>query len=142
MPETGAALFATFYVSDELTLSAAATASHLRPSANLKGLIDALARLNKGQVKIGGWAVDLGEPGTPVTVIVFVNGKSVFETQTIGARPDLATTLKISDIAASNAAFEGVLSCTPNQQLFVVAVTKKDFYTSLAPVSNPLVCPS
>jgi hypothetical protein len=62
--------------------------------------------------------------------------------QTKGFRPDVTEALKSSKAAASNVAFEGLLSCNPGQRLFVVAVTQTDLYAALGHAPGPLICPS
>jgi hypothetical protein len=139
LPSIKSDVFAAYLVPDESMLSAAASAAGLQPSDTLKGFVDAVTRLDSTQVKIHGWAADL-KGGDPILVLVFANGKIVLKTQTKGPRPDVADALKLSKDAASNAAFEGLLSCKPGQRLFVVAVTQTDLYAALGH-ARPLICP-
>ena len=91
---------------------------------------------------VRGWAADLAGQGTPITVLVFVNGRNALGTQTKGPRPDVAQALNLSEAGASNVAFEGALSCIPGEPLLVVAVTPNDFYAALNKAARPLGCPS
>jgi hypothetical protein len=105
-------VFAAYLVPDESMLSAAASAAVLQPSDKLKGFVDAVTRLDNTQVKIQGWAADLlGKE--PILVLVFANGEIVLKTQTKGPRLDVADAFNLSKDAATNAAFEGLLSCNP-----------------------------
>jgi len=137
-----AEIFATYLVPDEDMLPAAASAAGLQHSAKLKGFIDSVTRLNNDQVKILGWAFDeLGE-GDPITILVFAQGKNVFQTQTKGTRLDVAGAWKLSSAAAANVAFAGLLRCLPRQQLLVVAVTQANLSTTLGHVPGQPVCPA
>ena len=140
-PNKGAEVLAAHLVPNEEILSGAATAAGLQRSDKLSGYVDGVTRLNKDQVRIGGWAADSIGQGTPITVLVFADGKNVFATQTKGARSDVADALKLSAAAAANVAFEGVLSCGPGQTLFAVAVTQSNLYAALGHAAGPLVCP-
>jgi hypothetical protein len=136
-----AQVFAAYLVPDEGILPAATRAAGLQPSDKLKGFIDEVTRLNNAQVKIRGWAADqLGEDD-PIAIFVFAKGKNVFQTQTKGTRPDVAAALKLPSAAAANIAFEGLLSCEPDQPLLMVAVTQTDLYGALGHAPGPLVCP-
>jgi hypothetical protein len=132
---------AAYLVPDEKILSAAAKAAGLRPSDTLRGYIDKTNRLNNDEVKINGWAADLAGQGKPITILVFADGRNVLLTQTKGARSDVANSLKLSDAAATNVAFESKLSCGTGQALFVVAVTESNSYAALAHAPGPILCP-
>src|SRR5437870_5748043 len=139
-PNKEAEVLPPHLVPNKEILSGAATAAGLHRPDKLSGNVAGVTRLNKDQVRIGGWAADSIGQGTPITVLVFADGKNVFATQTKGARSDVANALKLSDAAAANVAFGGVLSCSPRQSLFVVAVTQGNLYAMLGH-SGPLVCP-
>jgi len=141
-PTLEAQVLAGYLVPDERILTAAAKAAGLQPSDKLRGFIDEIARLDTAQVKIRGWAADLAGEGTPITVLVFANGRNTFEKQTNGPRSDVAQDLNLSKVAASNVAFEGGLSCIPGEPLLVVAITRKNFYAALNQAARPLICPS
>jgi hypothetical protein len=141
-PSLAAEILAAYLVPDERILRAAAKAAGLQPSDKLRGFIDEVARLDRRQVKIRGWAADLAGQGTPITVLVFANGRNTLGIETRGPRPDVAQALNLSGAGASNVAFEGRLSCAPGEPLFVVAVTQNNFYAALNQTAPPLGCPS
>ena len=62
-------------ISSTHSLLTAIKAAGLRGSPNVKGTIDAVKRLNDSQVAISGWAAEIGDSGTPLTVLAFVDGK-------------------------------------------------------------------
>jgi hypothetical protein len=141
-PSLAVEVLAAHLVPDERILRAAAKAAGLQPSDQLRGFIDEVARLDRAQVKIRGWAADLAGQGTPITVLVFANGRNTLGTQTKGSRPDVAQALNLSEAGASNVEFEGALSCAPGEPLFVVAVTQNNMYAALNQATRPLSCPS
>lgn|SRR5262245_25771182 len=140
-PSIKSDIFAAYLVRDERTLPAAANAAGLKPSDKLKGVVDTVTRLDSAQVRIDGWAVDLHGENGPIAVVVFADGENVLKAYTKGPRPDVADALKLSQDAASNVAFEGLLACKPGKPLFVVAVTQTDLYAALGH-ARPLICPS
>jgi hypothetical protein len=133
-------VLAAHLVPDERILKAAAKAAELQPSDKLRGFIDEVARLDRAQAKIRGWAADLAGQGAPITVLVFANGRNTLGTQTKGPRPDVAQALNLSKDGASNVAFEGGLSCAPGEPLLVVAVTQNNLYAALNQAARPLSC--
>jgi len=135
-------VFAAHLVPDEGILPAVARDVGLQASDKLKGFIEEVTRLNNAQVKIKGWAADQLGQDDPIAILVFAEGKNVFQTQTKGTRPDVAAALKLSSAAAANVAFEGLLSCKPGQPLVLVAVTQTDLYAALGHAVAPLVCPT
>jgi hypothetical protein len=74
-------------------------------------------------------------------VIAFADGKAVIETTTNRPRGDVTAYLKLSDAAALNVVFDGVLSCRPGDRMFVVAVSE-DAYAELQGVTDAILCPS
>ena len=62
-------------ISSTQSLLTAIKAAGLRGSPNVKGMIDEVKRLNDSQVAISGWAAEIGDSGTPLTVLAFVDGK-------------------------------------------------------------------
>jgi hypothetical protein len=127
-------------VSDDESLSDAAISAGLRPSLTLKGAVDQLTRLNEKQIRITGWSADSNGNGTPITVIVFTDGNLALQTSTNGPRPDVTTHFKLSNEAALNIGFGGVLDCRASRPLFLIAVTDNR-YSKLSSQS-PLLCPS
>jgi hypothetical protein len=137
-----AAVLAAYLVPNERILAAAASAAGLQLSDKLRGFVDEIARNNKQQVTIRGWAADLVSQGTPLTILIFADGRNMLVTQTKGPRDDVAQALKVSAPAAANVAFEGEFSCSPGEALVVVAVTQKNSYAPLNQAARPLICPS
>ena len=109
-------------VSDDESLSDAAISVGLRPSLSLKGAVDQLARLNETQIRITGWSADSNGNGAPITVIAFTDGRVALQTNTNGPRSDVTDHFKLSNDAALNIGFGGVLACRAGRPLFVIAV--------------------
>jgi hypothetical protein len=127
-------------VSDDESLSDAAISVGLRPSLSLKGAVDQLARLNETQIRITGWSADSNGNGAPITVIAFTDGRVALQTNTNGPRSDVTDHFKLSNDAALNTGFGGVLACRAGRPLFVIAVAGNR-YTKLS-TQNTLLCPS
>lgn len=136
---TPLAIFASFQVSDQAQLRAAATSARLKKSESLKGVVEGLTPTAKGRARMWGWAADTMASGEPTTILVFSDGKQIYEVQTKGARSDVSETLKLSAVAAANVHFEGVFSCTPGHSLMFIAVEANTYYAQLA---GPPTCPS
>ena len=116
-------------VSDSRTLMAAVKAAGLKGSSKVKGSIDEVKRLDGDRVLVKGWAAEIGNSGTPLSVIFFADGKSQLTVETEGQHPDVAQALGLSDApAAMNVSFQGRLACSRGQKLMVVAVTSSDSY--------------
>jgi hypothetical protein len=128
------------HVSDDESLSDAAINAGLRPSLTLKGAVDKLVRLNDRNISISGWSADSNGNGVPITVIGFSDGKPALQTNTNGPRPDVANYLKLSNEAALNIVFEGVVACRAGAPLFLIAVAGNR-YSKLSSQST-LLCPA
>jgi hypothetical protein len=128
------------HVSDDEGLSDAAISAGLRPSLTLKGSVDRLARVNENQIRISGWSADSNGHGTPISVVVFTDGNLALQTSTNGPRPDVADHFKLSNEAALNIGFGGVLACRSSRPLFIIAVAGNR-YSKLS-TQNTLLCPS
>jgi hypothetical protein len=116
-------------VSDSRTLMAAVKAAGLKGSSKVKGSIDEVKRLDGDRVLVKGWAAEIGNSGTPLSVIFFADGKSQLTVETEGQHPDVAQALGLSDApAAMNVSFQGRLACSRGQKLMVVAATSNDSY--------------
>ena len=137
-----AEVLAAYLIPNERILAAAASSVGLQFSDKLKGFVDEITRTNKQHVTIRGWAADLIGQGTPLTVLIFADGRNMLGTQTKGPRHDVAQALKLSEAAAANVAFEGEFSCYPGEVLVVVAVTQQNLYAPLNQAAPPLICPS
>jgi hypothetical protein len=135
------AIFINSEISDEESITDAAISAGLRPALALRGDVEQVTRLNANHVRISGWSANPIGDGKPITVIAFIDGKVVLETRTIGPRGDVTAYLKLSDAAALNVVFDGVLSCRPRHRMFVVAVSE-DAYAKLRGRTDTILCPS
>jgi hypothetical protein len=139
---TPLAIFSSFEISDQVQLAAVAETAGLKPSQTLKGYVDELATSNKGQARIRGWVADIMGQGSPTTILVFAQGKQIFETETKGQRPDVTALFRLSEPAAANVRFDGVFSCRSDKPLLIVAVDAKNSYTQIGRSdAGPLICP-
>ena len=116
------------------TLRIAARESGLLPSEGLQGYVDKLEWLPDGSLKLGGWAVDRQGDGSPLSILVFANGKSVQIVLTTGERPDVKMAFGLSDQMSANLAFSvespGPISCGPVDSFVVVAISKNNEYAA------------
>jgi hypothetical protein len=119
------------------SLLAAAREAGLRPSPDVKGVSDGISRIDDGQAKINGWAAEIGGNGSPLTILVFIDGSTALETKTAGEHPGVARELNLSAEAARNVVFEGTLACRRRQKLIIVATTIGNKYAPL----TTLICP-
>ncbi len=136
---TPLAIFASFQVSDQAQLAAAATSARLKKSDTLKGVVEGLTLTAKGRARMRGWAADKMGSGGVITILVFADGKQIYEIQTRGARSDVTDSLKLPAAAAANVQFDGLFSCSPGHPLMFIAVEANTYYAQLA---GPLLCPS
>jgi hypothetical protein len=116
-------------VSDFSTLMAAVKAAGLRGSPDMTGRIDEMRRRSADDVALRGWAAQLGGNGSPITVMVFVEGRNQLTMETKGRRPDVTDALAPSGNAVANVAFEGDLACSRGEKVIVVAVAQSGLYT-------------
>jgi hypothetical protein len=132
------AILVASVVSDPPTLMAAVKAAGLKGSADVRGAIDEMKRLDPDRVSVRGWVAERSNGGAPITVIVFAGGQHKATMQTRGRHADVVQGLGLSDAAsATNASFDGVLACSPRQKLMVVAVTDGNVYGHFATRSCP-----
>ena len=116
-------------ITDTHSLLTAIKAAGLRGSPNVKGTIDGVKRLNDSQVAIAGWAAEIGNSSTPLTVLAFVDGKVALAMRTSGRHPDVVSVLGASDAPeAANVSFQGTARCAHGQKLIVIAVTDGNSY--------------
>ena len=116
-------------ITDTHSLLTAIKAAGLRGSPNVKGTIDGVKRLNDSQVAIAGWAAEIGNSSTPLTVLAFVDGKVALAMRTSGRHPDVVSVLGASDAPnAANVSFQGTARCAHGQMLIVIAVTDANSY--------------
>ena len=116
-------------ISGTHSLLTAIRAAGLAGSPNVKGTIDEVKRLDSNQVAITGWAAEIGNSGTPLTVLVFVDGKVALAMRTSGRHRDVVSVLGASDAPeAANVSFQGTAPCAHGQKLIVIAVTDGNSY--------------
>ena len=136
-PNPWAARLANAAVSDATSLMVAVQTAGLRGTADIRGAIEEIKRLDEESVAIKGWAIDASSGGSSLTVMAFANGKHVLTTTTSGARKDIARLLGLSDAGGSNASFLGKLMCRREQKLIVIAVTSGGTYSHFRSVTCP-----
>ena len=110
------------------SLMAAVKVARLRGAPDVKGAIEELTRLDDDHVTLKGWATDVSGGSSPLTVMVFVDGRNTLTMETAGRRPQIGEALGLSDAAAANVSFQGNLTCSRGQKLIVVAVAPSDVY--------------
>ena len=116
-------------VSSADSLMTAIKAARLKGSTNVKGTIDEVKRLDDRQVVISGWAAEIGNSATPLTVLAFVDGKVALAMRTSGRHPDVVSVLGASDAPeAANISFQGAAPCAHGQKLIIIAVTDGNSY--------------
>jgi hypothetical protein len=128
VPTPAMATLAASTVSDLKDLMAAVKAAGLKGTPDVKGGLDEIKRLDDDQVAVKGWAAQTAYSGSPLTVLVFADGRNELTLETRGPRPDMTDVLGLSGEAAANVAFEGTLACSRGQKLIVVAVARSDVY--------------
>jgi hypothetical protein len=137
-PNPGVAIMAASVVSDPRTLMAAVKAAGLKGTANVKGSIDEIKRLDNNRVTVKGWAAEMTNAGASLTVMVFVGGRHKLTMETTGPHADAIHALGLSDAPlATNVSFEGTLACDRGQKLIVVAVADSNVYSHF----GSRVCP-
>jgi len=125
-------------VSDQRTLIAAIRAAGLKGSPNVKGAIDEIARLDDSRVSITGWAGEAGSGGTPLDILIFVDGDNRMRTRTEGRHTGATGGLGLSDAAtAQDVSFQGALACSRGQKLLVVAIAESGNYGYFSPRPCP-----
>jgi hypothetical protein len=136
-PPPGVAVLASTAVSDATSLMAAVQTAGLRGTADVKGEIDWIRRIDNERVAIKGWAVDKTGSSSRLTIIAFAGGTHVLTTETSGARNDIARMFALSDARARNVSFEANFACSPGQNLLVVAVSFDSTYSQFRSLSCP-----
>jgi hypothetical protein len=94
----------------------------------VKGAIDGIGRVDNERVVVKGWAIDVADPGLPLTVIVFAGGARKLTMETDGRRPDVVSVFGIPEAATANVSFQGTVGCRRGEKLIVVAVAQSDIY--------------
>jgi hypothetical protein len=54
----------------------------------MKGVVDAMTRVNDREARLNGWLADPDGDAAALTILVFVGGKNVERIQSWGERPD------------------------------------------------------
>jgi|SRR6202035_521554 len=127
-------------ISDNASLETAAKAAGFEPSPNIHGVVDVLTRLSNDQVKIKGWAADLGSDGSPIDVFGFSQGKVLFQAQTYGERPDVIAFFKLAPDAPAmrNVIFDVTTSCHAGEKIIIAAFARSKEY---GPMASSQICP-
>jgi hypothetical protein len=105
-----------------------AEAVALYPSSGLRGVVDAITRLQSGQAEIAGWAANPAESGVPVRLIAFVGGKGASLGETSGYREDVSRALSLPEKASQNVAIKVAFDCPPHQTFILVAIDESGGY--------------
>jgi hypothetical protein len=133
----GVAILENANVSDPSSLMAAVQTAGLRGTANVRGAIEEIRRLDNERVTIRGWAADTGTSDSSLSVIVFASGTHVLTTALNGPSMNMASIFRPFDKGVANNAFEGTFACRPDGRLIVVVVTPDRTYSQF----RSLVCP-
>ena len=120
-----------------IDVETAAAAAGFRPGWYIRTEAQLMRRSN-GQVEMRGFAADMPGDGTPLGVLVLADGKIIFQTQTAGSREDVTRRFMLTDAAARNVSFEGMLSCKSQERVRVFVVTPAMTYY---PVPVHTICP-
>ena len=130
--QSDAGRLASATIFDRADLIEAAVRVGLHSSASMRGVVDAISRINDSEVAISGWLADTGGEGEPLNVLVFAAGKHAGMTQTRGERPDVTQALRLASGAEKNVAYELSLSCRAGDHLVIVGVGSDKQYTYLS----------
>jgi hypothetical protein len=136
-PPPGAAILASATVSDATSLMAAVQTAGLRGAAGVNGAIERIGRVDNERVTIKGWAVDKTGSSPQLTIIAFAGGTHVMTTVTDRPRKGIAQLFGLSDAGVRNASFEASFTCSPGQNLVVVAISSDRTYSQF----RSLACP-
>ena len=116
---------------------AAVQTAGLHGTADVKGAIDEIKRLDNDRVAVKGWVTDISASGSALTIVAFAGGKHVLTTVTEGARIDIARMLGSADTNAKEISFQGVFACRSGERIVVIAVTSGAAYSQF----RSLTCP-
>jgi hypothetical protein len=118
-------------------LPEAAAAAGLRLSRRFWSHLDFIGRADAERVAIDGSLGDTDGDGTPLDLVIFIDGQVVAVAATKGERPDVSPLVGMSNGAEKNVAFRLTFPCRTGQQPVMVGVGPKDRYV---PVRSP-PCP-
>jgi hypothetical protein len=133
----GVAMLANMAVSDAATLAAALQSAGLRGSADIRGGVDRIKRLDDSRVLVKGWVVDLAAKASQLTIMAFSGGRNVLTTTAGGAHLGFGRALGLSEAAATNPSFHASLPCDHGRPLIIIAVAPDNMYAQL----GSLMCP-
>ena len=114
----------------ECTKKSAADAG-LVPARSLTGALDAVTRVNEREVTAAGWLADPGGDATPLTIIAFVDGKSVAIGKTSGERQDVTAASGLTNGTQKNIAFGVTFNCTAGLMPIIVGIGPDRQYHAL-----------
>jgi hypothetical protein len=125
----GIAVLASSVVSDAKTLMSAVKAAGFKGTTGVRGSIDEIKRLDNDRVTVKGWAVETSNTNAPLTVMMFVDGRHKFTTDTRGPHAGAIQAVGLPEAAsATNVSFEATLACSRGQKLIVVALADSNAY--------------
>jgi hypothetical protein len=114
---------------DRADLIEAAVGAGLHSSAEMRGVMEEISRIDDGHVIIRGWLADPASEGASLTVVVFVAGKKAATTQTLGERPDVTNALKLAFGAEKNVGFQVSFNCPTGDHVIIVGLgTDKQYF--------------
>jgi uncharacterized protein DUF4339 len=122
---------AGMHVSNLEELKKSAADAGLVPARSLTGALDAVTRLNEREVTAAGWLADPGGDATPLTIIAFVDGKSVAIGKTSGERPDIDAAFGLTSGTQKNVAFKVTFNCTAGLMPIIVGIGPDRQYHAL-----------
>jgi hypothetical protein len=115
-------------ISSYLDLSNAARNAGLHVSREMRGVIDAISRVNEREVSIEGWLADPGGGSTPLNVLVFIGGPMLATARTKGKRPDVTNALRLGFGTEENVAFSVNFKCKLGEEPVVVGLGERNQY--------------
>jgi hypothetical protein len=116
---------------------AAVQTAGLRGTADVRGAIEDIKRLDNDHVTIKGWVRDGTTSGSALTIVAFAGGNHVLTTATEGARSEIAKMLRLADASTPNMPFQGTFACRAGERIFVIAVTSESAYSQFRSLSCP-----
>jgi hypothetical protein len=122
---------AGMHVSNLEELKKSAADAGLVPARSLTGALDAVTRVNEREVTAAGWLADPGGDATPLTIIAFVDGKSVAIGKTSGERQDVTAAFGLTNGTQKNIAFGVTFNCTAGLMPIIVGIGPDRQYHAL-----------
>jgi hypothetical protein len=128
---------ATRNIFDRSDLIEAAIAVGLHSSSIMKGKVETVSRLNDPEVKIKGWVADPDGDATPLTVLVFLGGRTAASVQTRGERSDVTQLHSLAFGAEKNVGFEAIFACPTGDHAVIVGLGQDKQYLYLSSPECP-----